>query len=53
MGRDRILEGLSFLAENLDLCLETRRGREMFLDNLFWDEGSLPSKTLSPQSGRQ
>lgn len=47
------MEGLSFLAKNLDLCLETRREREMFLDNLFLDEGSLPSKALSPQSGRQ
>lgn len=52
MGRDRIVEDLSFLAENLDLCLETRRKREMFLDNLFLDEGFLPSKALSPQSGQ-
>lgn len=53
IGSVRIVEGLSFLAKNLDLCLETRREREMFLDNLFLDEGSLPSKALSPQSGRQ
>lgn len=52
IGRERIVEDLSFLAEKQDLRLETRE-REMFLENLFLDEDSLPSKTLFPRSGRQ